>query len=154
MTTPQILEQRMTSSVEFSTTPGLRAAEAFVRPSPIATHGNVLKYEFDLRNCIFTFSLEAHSVTPETHPTEMFLPDWHFPPGQTNVEVSGGKWRIDFVDVDGEGMQMMKWWHGEGEQSMTIKGLKRKLGVIDQNGEDEVGYLESFWKLAANCTIM
>jgi Glycoside hydrolase family 5 C-terminal domain len=113
-----------------------------------------LKYGFDLRNCTFTLTLEADSPTQEDAPTEIFLPDYHFPQDKTGVEVTGGKWRIDIEEVDGEGMQVMRWWHGEGEQNITVKGLKRKLGVISDESEDEVGYLESLWRLANNCIVM
>ena len=134
------------SSASSSNPPGLRAAEAFVRPSPHATNGSVLKYAFDLRNCVFTFTLEADESTMEDAPTEIFLPDYHFPPTNTNVEVSGGKWRIDADEVDGETMQMIRWWHGAGEQKITIKGLKRRMQDALEPDED-VGYFETCRRL-------
>ena len=164
---PQISERfsnpsLSTSTLSSFTTAGLRAAEAYVRPSPHATHGNVLSYIFDLKNCTFTFSLDAPSPTPDPHPTEIFLPDWHFPPGKADVEISGGKFRIEVVDVDqgpGGQLQMLKWWHGAGEQHMTVKGVKRKMGAPPGVGsleaeEDEPGYVESLMKAARNCVVM
>jgi len=144
----------------------MRAAEAFIRPSPITTAGDILKYGFDLRSCTFTFSLTATAATKEDGPTEIFLPDYHFPPEETTIEVSGGRWRIDAVavQVDGEqqqqasgSMQVLRWWHGEGEQSMTVKGVKRKAGAAsgqDRDGEFGYGYFESMRTLAANCSVM
>jgi hypothetical protein len=120
---------------------GLRAAEAYVRPSPHSTNGSVLKYGFDLRNCLFTFTLDAEAPTKDDTPTEIFLPDYHFPPANTNVQVSGGKWRIDADSVDGETMQMLRWWHGVGEQKITVKGAKRKTQEALTPDED-IGYLE------------
>ena len=122
-----------------SSNPGLRAAEAFVRPSPLATNGSVQKYGFDLRNCVFSFTLTATEPTKQEAPTEIFLPDYHFPPTGTTVDVSGGKWTIDADDVDGETMQMLRWWHGEGEQTITVKGLKRRMQDALEPDE-EIGY--------------
>ncbi|CAK7264124.1 hypothetical protein SEPCBS57363_000911 [Sporothrix epigloea] len=39
--------------------PGLRAAEAYVRPSPIATCGEILEYGFDLRQAEFNLKIEG-----------------------------------------------------------------------------------------------
>ena len=136
--------------------PGFRAAEAYVRPSPVYTHGNVTSYGFDLKNCTFTLSLAASSPTPQDYPTQCFLPDFHFPQAQTSVEVSGGKWMIEILDeVDGEDarQQVFKWWHGEGEQKVVIKGVKRKNGAIDGKDQEE-GYLEAYWAMGRNCTVM
>jgi hypothetical protein len=129
------------SQASISNTAGLRAAEAYVRPSPHCTNGSVLKYGFDLRNCVFTFTLEAEAPTQDNAPTEIFLPDYHFPPANTNVDVSGGKWRIDEDSVDGETVQMLRWWHGAGEQKMTVKGVKRKMQEVLEP-DDDIGYLE------------
>ena len=121
--------------------PGLRAAEAYVRPSPIRTNGSVQKYGFDLHNCTFTFSLEADKPTEQDAPTEIFLPEYHFPPSKTQVDVSGGKYTIDADDVDGETMQMLRWWHGAGEQKISVKGMKRKVQQALEPDE-EVGYVQ------------
>jgi hypothetical protein len=118
---------------------GFRAAEAFVRPAPIAVHGSVVAFGFDLRNCTFTLSLTAPSSTKETAPTEIFLPAWHFPASATSVEVSGGKWAISTIDDK----QTLRWWHAEGEQKITVKGLKQKLGMI-AGTDDEDGYLRQY----------
>jgi hypothetical protein len=130
---------------------GFRAAEAFVRPWPNAVHGSVTSFGFDLKNCTFTLALNATSPTSETVPTEIFLPEWHFPATSTAVEVSGGKWAIS---VESE-VQKLKWWHAEGDQTITVKGLMRKLGTPMTN-EGEEGYLEQCqsqgWNV--NCTLM
>jgi len=87
-------------------------------------------------------------------PTEIFLPDFHFPAGKTNVEVSGGRWRIDVLDVDGEGMQVMKWWHGVGDQNMVVKGVKRKPGELDEEADTEAGYLDTMRSAVTSCVVM
>ncbi|KAK5958049.1 hypothetical protein OHC33_001239 [Knufia fluminis] len=137
--------------------PGLRAAEAFLRPSPIATHGDVVSYGFDLKSATFTFNLTAPSKTPDDSPTEIFLPHFHFPSGSTHVEVSGGKWVIDVRDVDGEGMQWMRWWHGEGEQALKVTGVIRKSGSSGVEGAEEgeeYGYFEVLRRVGENCSVM
>ena len=140
---------------ELGNNPGLRAAEAFLRPSPIATHGDVIKYGFDLKSSTFTFSLTAPSKTPDDAPTEIFLPHFHFPSGKTQVEVSGGKWIIDTKDIDGEGMQWMRWWHAEGDQNIKITGVVRKASGSSVNvSEDEYGYFEMMKRVGENCNIM
>lgn len=112
-------------------------------------------YGFDLRRVVFTFSLLSDRATKEDVPTEIFLPEYHFPPGKTQVEVSGGRWRIDVLDVNGEGMQVMKWWHGVGEQTMTVKGVKRKPGaLLDEEEDVDAGYLEAVKSTAENCSVM
>lgn len=138
---------------ELSNNPGLRSAEAFIRPSPIATHGDVLEYGFSLKNATFTLHLNAPSATPEDAPTEIFLPDFHFPADRLSVEVTGGKWRLEVEEVNGQGMQWLRWWHGEGEQSMTVKGVVKKAGSTTNQG-DEPGYFETMRKVANECRIM
>jgi Glycoside hydrolase family 5 C-terminal domain/Cellulase (glycosyl hydrolase family 5) len=152
--TPQISNQRQGVG-QGDTNQGMRAAEAFLRPSPISTVGNVVKYGFDLRNCTFTFSLTTHVKSTQDLPTLIFLPEYHFPADKVSIEVTSGTWIIEVQDVNGEGMQMMKWFHDEGEQSLNIKGVRRKLGI--PNGdieEEEVGYFETMRRLATNCSVM
>ncbi len=51
------------SSPELTTAPGLRAAEAYVRPAPVAVAGEVVDYGFDLHRC--EFSLKVWAETDE-----------------------------------------------------------------------------------------
>ncbi len=123
-----------------------------MRPSPITTVGSVQTYGFDLKSVTFTFTLTSPSATKESLPTEIFLPEFHFPADKTSVQVSGGRWRIENVDVGGEGMQIMRWWHGAGEQSLTVKGVKRKVGTYEEVQEgEEGGYLET---MRESCLVM
>lgn len=130
---------------------GLRAAEAFIRPTPITTHGDVNKFVFDLKNSIFSFSLSAPSPTAENKPTMIYLPEFHFPSGQTTVEVSGGKWSISTEETNGAERQILQWWHAEGEQTITVKGVVRKQGGPLGTEEDE-GYLQQCQRAA--CAVM
>ncbi|KAK4549065.1 hypothetical protein LTR36_007521 [Oleoguttula mirabilis] len=134
--------------------PGFRAAEAYVRPTPVLTHGTMSSHGFDLTNCTFHLYLTSPTPTPQEYPTIIFLPEFHFPQGQTSVEASGGKWevRID-EDVEGAPQQVLRWWHGEGEQKVTVKGVKRKRGTLQPRDEDE-GMMDAYWQMGKNCSVM
>jgi hypothetical protein len=141
LSTPSILSQNSNTAPNLTNAPGYRAAEAFVRPSPIYTFGDLISHGFDLRNVTFTIALECDSPTTEATPTEIFLPEFHFPRDRTEVTVSGGKWTISLDGVDNAMVQKLKWWHGEGSQNMTVKGVARRPGESSAN-DDEAGYYE------------
>lgn len=130
---------------------GLRAAEAFIRPAPVAVHGDISSYVFTLQTCTFKLSLSAPSSTSEDAPTTAFLPEFHFPSGQTSVEVSGGKWTISSEESSGALQQVLRWWHAEGDQTITVKGVVRKPGSAIGTEEDE-GYLQQCQR--QNCAVM
>lgn len=126
---------------------GYRAAEAYVRPVPVAVNGTISSYGFDLKTATFHLELEASKATEQEAPTEVLLPRVHFP--KAEVEVSGGKWEIRRDEV---GRQVLRWWHGVGEQRLGVKGVSRKLGVV--NGDEDEGYLEAYWRMGKNCAVM
>lgn len=130
---------------------GLRAAEAFIRPTPVAVHGDISSYGFDLRYATFKLALTAPSSTTEDAPTVVYLPEFHFPTGQTSIEVSGGKWTISSDDSTGALQQTLCWWHAEGDQHIIVKGVVRKPGSAIGTEEDE-GYLQQCQK--QNCAVM
>ena len=83
------------------------------------------------------------------------MPDFHFPSDKLTVDVTSGRWMVEVHDVNGEPMQTLKWWHHQGEQSLTVRGVRRKLGVAGEyDEEDEEGYYETMRKLATNCSVM
>lgn len=126
-------------------------AEACVRPSPIATNGKVLKYGFDLKSFTFTMSLDARNPVAEDYPTEIYLPEYHFDQSAMTVEASSGKWVVDIDRFEGGIMQVLRWWHGVGEQSITVQGVKRRQG-FDIGFNDDVGYLEQYRR--SLCSVM
>ncbi|KAK4497082.1 hypothetical protein PRZ48_011531 [Zasmidium cellare] len=139
--------------------PGYRAAEAYVRPNPVAVHGKIDTYGFDLKNCTFTLTLTASTPTATDAPTEIFLPEYHFPQMKdlTTVDVSGGKWEIRSVEeVEGATQQVLRWWHGEGEQKVVVKGVKRKRGHVGSSESDasEDSYLDAYWQMGKSCVVM
>lgn len=146
-----ISTEQMSSERTEGDVAGLRAAEAFIRPTPVAVHGDVCSYGFDLKNCTFKLSLCAPSSTSEDVPTVCYLPEFHFPSGLTTVEVSGGKWTITSDETDGALQQRLRWWHAEGDQTITVKGVVRKPGSV-LGTEEEEGYLQQCQKQA--CMVM
>ena len=152
LATTSISSQRSSTPAELGSNPGFRAAEAYVRPSPIATVGNLESYGFDLRNAIFTLTLDSDVAATDNVPTEIFLPEYHFPRDKCSVEVSGGKWSISVDDQDGGLIQRLRWWHAEGKQSLTVQGVKRRQGMALGKEEEEAGYLEQCVK--SRCIII
>ncbi|TVY23761.1 putative glycosyl hydrolase [Lachnellula hyalina] len=148
--TPSISSEATDKPPELTSAPGFRAAEAYVRPSPISTVGKILNHGFDLRNCIFTLRLHAHKASAEDHPTEIFLPEFHFPKDQCEVEVTGGKWTISTDDSDGGFIQTLRWWHMDGEHSIRVKGVQRQNMRLGK--EEEEGYLDQCQQ--TKCSVM
>ncbi|KAJ5639374.1 glycosyl hydrolase [Penicillium longicatenatum] len=130
------------SSEEPTQPKGYRAAEAFLRPSPIHVSGTLENHVFDLQNCRFTMSLTAKKATSSDAPTEIYLPDFHFPEVETVVSVSGGKWEFDFYKIQSIKIQRLRWWHAEGEQNIQIEGLKRQPGEVANQSCENMTYLD------------
>lgn len=149
--TPSISSEATDKPPELTNAPGFRAAEAYVRPSPISTVGKILNHGFDLRNCIFTLRLHAHQAGTEDHPTEIFLPEFHFPKDRCEVEVTGGKWTISTDDADGGLIQRLRWWHVDGEHSIRVKGVQRRQNMM-LGKEEEEGYLDQCQQ--TKCSVM
>lgn len=151
-----ITEDQMSTSVRSTSggddVPIYRSAEAFVRPGPVYTNGDVISYGFDLRSCTFSLSLNAQKSTDQNFPTEIYLPTFHFPQQQYSIEVSGGKWTITSDIVEGVSTQVLRWWHAEGEQKLTAKGIKRKNGLAVSPEDAEESYLEQYRRTM--CTVM
>lgn len=111
--------------------------------------GTIVEYGFDLRNCVFSFKLKAQKGTSEDVPTEISLPEFHFPKDKCEIEVSAGKWAISTEDHEGGLIQKLKWWHTEGDHSMKVTGIPR---TKQMGREDEEGYLDQCQQ--SKCTVM
>ena len=131
---------------------GFRAAEAWTRPSPIFTNGSVSNFVFDLLSCTFSLSLTAKARAARDAPTEIYLPDFHFPAAQTMVTASAGEWTIDHCEINTVKLQRLKWWHPEGDQEIKIQGAKYKPGELANGTSDDISYLEQCQR--AECVIM
>ncbi|KAI5842444.1 glycoside hydrolase superfamily [Morchella snyderi] len=122
---------------------GSRAAEAFVRPSPVYTCGTVIEAGFNLAKATFEMKISAGKATEEEAPTEIFVPPFHFPKRDVRVEVTGGKWEYE------DERSVLRWWHAEGEQTIKIVGV----GKMGLEYEDE-GYLGMVRGGYNSCAIM
>ena len=143
----------MTSDrVNLSRKLGFRAAEAWTRPSPIVTNGRISQYGFDLKNCTFKMSLTARSKTVQDAPTEIFLPDFHFPSARTEIEVTAGEWTIDYHRVSSAKLQCLQWWHPAGDHEIKIQGVKRKPGELTAETAEESGYVDQCQR--GECALM
>jgi len=155
LTNPSITSEPTSRQPELSANPGYRAAEAYVRPAPITTAGLITNYTFDLKKCQFSMKLEASKAADSDAPTVIFLPDFHFPKDACTVEVSSGKWEISSDDEETALLQRLRWWHGDGEQSITVTGVVTKLNGDGAPGGEDAGYYEACnnggW---GNCRVM
>lgn len=151
--TPSISSKTTDNPAELTNAPGFRAAEAYVRPSPIATVGKIISQGFDLKNCVFALQLSAPKAGSEDAPTEIFLPEFHFPKDKCEIEVSSGKWTISMDDEDGGMIQKLRWWHVEGEHSIKVTGVPSSQSLL-QGRDDEVGYLDQCQTTTTKCSVM
>ncbi|KAI9735951.1 MAG: hypothetical protein M1834_001417 [Cirrosporium novae-zelandiae] len=151
LSTPSISSETSPSTAVLGDSPGYRAAEAYVRPSPIVTAGRLVSYGFDLKNCVFSLSLDANGSTGIDGPTEIFLPEFHFPVTNSTVEVSGGKWNISVDDGEYGSIQKLRWWHAEGEQDIKVTGVPHPQAKA-LGREDNEGYLAQCQQ--TTCTVM
>lgn len=157
LTNPSISSTPSLKDPELTNAPGYRAAEAFIRPTPTLVAGNVLSSGFDVRKAAYELKVSAPKVVAEDAPTIVFLPEYHFPKDNFDVTVSAGKWEISFDDEDGTLLQRLRWWHPDGEQHLTIKGVVRKHNALEGSAE-EAGYLEQcqqgYGFNFGNCAVM
>ncbi|KAK4218389.1 glycoside hydrolase [Rhypophila decipiens] len=153
ITNPSIRSEAPSPQPELTASPGLRAAEAYVRPAPTVTAGLIKNYSFDLKRCQFNLTIEAPKVADTDAPTIVFLPDYHFPKDACLVEVSSGKWEISSDEEETALVQRLRWWHGEGQQNLRITGTIKTHNTGE--GAENDGYYEQCnqgtW---ANCILM
>lgn len=87
-------------------------------------------------------------------PTIIFLPEYHFPKQECETTVSAGRWEIGLDNSQGTLLQVLRWWHPEGEQTLTVKGPIRKYNLAEGTSDD-ASYLEQCQAgTGGNCCIM
>ncbi|EGS22141.1 hydrolase-like protein [Thermochaetoides thermophila DSM 1495] len=154
ITNPSISSESTSRQPELTAAAGYRAAEAYVRPAPIVVAGDIIRYGFDLSQCLFTLTIKAPKVADLDSPTIVFLPEYHFPKDSCSVEVTSGKWEISSDEEETVLIQRLRWWHGEGEQTLRISGVVRKHNISGEEA-DEAGYYEQCNQGAwSSCNIM
>lgn len=107
-----------------------RASEAFIRPSPVYTAGVIESSGFDLAKATFKMTVKAEKPAEEEWPTEIFIPEIHFPDaeGAVEVKVEGGRWELD------RERSVLRWWNEEGVRKIEVKG--REVGTWGLVGEE------------------
>jgi hypothetical protein len=94
-----------------------RAREAFDRPFPLLIRGRATERRFDIARKKFTLRIEAASerdTDDDSAPTEIYVPDFHFPMLELAINVSSGKCAID------EDSSTLLWWHDDGVQQIEF----------------------------------
>lgn len=91
---------------------GGRALAAAVRPYPVATAGEPLHLEFNLRDRIFDFTFRHDAAV--TEPTVIFVPRLQYPHG-ISVEISDGRYEIPAAD------QRLLYWHSPDRPEHSIR---------------------------------
>ncbi|KAG7127260.1 Ergosteryl-beta-glucosidase like protein [Verticillium longisporum] len=158
MRSPSISSAPSGKDPEISNAPGFRAAEAYVRPTAVVVGGKVLEAGFDLRNAEYKLRIRSDFPPSDDAPTIVFVPEHHFPKDNCQVTVSSGKWELS-EDADAEEpsapqLQRLKWWHGDGEQTLRLNGLVRRHNVPNEGTDEEQGYLDQCRQQYGTCSLM
>jgi hypothetical protein len=90
---------------------GGRALQAVVRPYAMATAGQPVSMGFEVRNK--SFQLEFRHDSGVEGPTEIFVPNLHYPKGY-EVEVTDGKYEVDREE------QVLRYFHSPDHEVHTI----------------------------------
>lgn len=95
----------------WSSEDGARAADAVIRPYPMAIAGELLRYSFERSSRTFEMVFR-HSGT--TAPTQIFVPELHYPHGP-HVSVSDGRYELDAA------AQRLDWFHDASRAEHTLR---------------------------------
>lgn len=114
---------------------GLRAIDSIIRPYPLALNGTFLDADFDLQQVKYTLKLNGKDVSQSS--TRIYLPHWHFPSGDIDIDITSGSVTID------EELEVLEWSHLGGEQTIVIKNLNVK--------EAEQGWSSCFSSIINSC---
>lgn len=96
----------------------------------------------------------APQVAETDAPTVVFLPEYHFLKDSCVVEVSSGKWEISSDEEETALVQRLRWWHGEGEQTLRVTGTVKAHNTTEGGAEDDGYYEQCNQGTWANCALM
>lgn len=102
---------------------GTRAFSAVIRPYVVATHGDVISSEFDLKSVKFCLKLKFPRQFSELLPTIIFVPKVHFPSLKLDdVVLSSGIIKYN------KKLECLEWYHAENrgtseEEIISIQGV-------------------------------
>ncbi|SCV06010.1 LANO_0H20120g1_1 [Lachancea nothofagi CBS 11611] len=109
---------------------GVRALEAILRPYPVKISGEFENAEFDLTRREYRLTINAKSrENGRLASTLIFLPQMHFPIGQTTIKTTSGQFLYD------PNQQVLRWSHDLGLQSISL----RKEAETSKKSDDPEG---------------
>lgn len=100
-------------------THGNRAERAIARPFPLAIAGELKEYKFDMKQAIFTLTIDGVNIKEGTL---ISLPNYSFPDDQFEIEVSAKEgidtktsWEFN------QSSRILTWYNSKGPQTITIR---------------------------------
>ncbi|KAK9478127.1 glycoside hydrolase superfamily [Lipomyces japonicus] len=112
------------TSSDVTDTVGARAVEAFARAFPLVTVGIPQSYSFDIKTATFKLELYGDGGSDDSLPTEIFVPDFHYPNGDVQIAITSGRWELD------RSRQVLYWWHEPGKQQIEIVGIRGEQKTV------------------------
>lgn len=89
---------------------GVRAVGAVIRPYVVASCGEILATEFDLRTIKFSLTIALPKGERKNSPTIIFIPNWHFPNlNYHDIYLSSGHIKYNHKH------EYLEWYHFEPE---------------------------------------
>ncbi|KAK6462042.1 family 5 glycoside hydrolase [Scheffersomyces coipomensis] len=133
---------------------GVRAVSAVVRPYVVATKGEVLVSEFDIRSVKYAVSVEIDKEKSLNKPTVIFVPKWHFPfLNYGDIFLTSGYIKYN------EELEYLEWYHqddpdlviseeeasaspepGNSKETLIIKNNSGTLDVSKLNDDQGLFY--------------
>ncbi|ODV96510.1 hypothetical protein PACTADRAFT_49842 [Pachysolen tannophilus NRRL Y-2460] len=106
---------------------GVRSLDSIVRPYPVLINGTVEYCEFDLSNLTFELIINTKSSSNIVFPSVIYLPSFHFPIDDVEIQASTGTTKYKFNDF----LQVLHWHH-----DINI-GKQRLYVQLNQNNENK-----------------
>lgn len=124
---------------------GVRAVSAIIRPYAMATSGEIVNSEFDMKGSKFTLCIKVDKDTDEIadSPTIVFVPKWHYPYlNYGDIYLSSG-----YVKYN-ERLEYLEWYHNEDDSEITksiVEGVTEETLILKNHSGtlEEVGSRES-----------
>ncbi|KAG7660882.1 uncharacterized protein J8A68_005557 [[Candida] subhashii] len=112
---------------------GVRAVSAVIRPYCIATRGEILNSEFDLKSKKFQLRLKLKSGDFNTYPTVIFVPKWHYPTLKSGEVYSTS----GYVKYNPES-EILEWYHDMKEDN--LRGGDHEECIMIRNNSTANGF--------------
>ncbi|CAH6718147.1 ergosteryl-beta-glucosidase [[Candida] jaroonii] len=143
----------------FPSPDGVRAPGAIMRPYAVATEGEIVATEFDLRTVKFSLTVSLSKGETSRNPTIIYVPSWHYP----NLSYHDIYLTSGFVKYN-EKAEYLEWYHYdidersgsvESESSTLVnEPLNRDETIIIKNNTGTLDTInDSKTKTTAGCII-